>query len=141
MRMFWFGTLMDPDIRHLVLGHDIPDDMIESAELPGFTRVFVDGHIYPMIVPSPGDSVQGVLVKLITVEDVRAVMTYEGDEYQFADIDVVSVNGDTVSAKAFLAGDRQRASSVPWNLEEWRQGHKWAFIKEYFADPTQKPNE
>jgi hypothetical protein len=60
LRFFFYGTLIDADVRRLVLGRLAPDE-VEPATLSGWRRVKLAGVTYPGIVPDAKGWVEGVL--------------------------------------------------------------------------------
>ena len=52
MDYFFYGTLMDPDVRALVLSPAMRDVAVEAAVLEGYRRVFMRGRVYPVVIPA-----------------------------------------------------------------------------------------
>ena len=72
---FFYGTLIDKDVRAVVLGRAAEDVTTIEDTLPGWRRVFMAGKTYPVVVPSPGHTVDGVRVE-IPGAHVRQRLTY-----------------------------------------------------------------
>ena len=92
--LFFFGTLMDADVRALVLGPEYSDHEVRRAWLRGFRRVFMPGRTYPMLLPHPHGRVEGILVGGLSVEAVRRLSTFEGPDYHLVPLWVIGETGD-----------------------------------------------
>ncbi|MEE8559476.1 MAG: gamma-glutamylcyclotransferase family protein, partial [Alphaproteobacteria bacterium] len=78
MRYFFFGTLMDPDVRALVIGGPAPASRIEPATLAGFRRVHVAGRSYPMLISDALGRVEGCLVRGLDGRARARIGQFEG---------------------------------------------------------------
>jgi gamma-glutamylcyclotransferase (GGCT)/AIG2-like uncharacterized protein YtfP len=119
VRFFFYGTLMDADLRRQVLGREI---VIEPAVALGFRRVGVAGRGYPMLLPYGPGRVEGLLADMDD-EAVRRLTRYEGPEYRTAVIEVL-VKGGRLEASVFLCHPGIADDGRPWSLETWRRRHK-----------------
>ena len=122
MRFFFYGTLLDPDVRDAVLGR--PIGVCRPAHLDGWRCVFVDGDTYPVIVPRPGGRVEGVLTPPLDLSAVRLLRTYEGTGYVEKRLPVIEAEGPAIQALAFVPRLRDSASDRPWCLAAWQARHK-----------------
>jgi gamma-glutamylcyclotransferase (GGCT)/AIG2-like uncharacterized protein YtfP len=75
MDLFVYGTLMDPDFVRQLTGKGFA---IEPAHLPDFRRFQTPGS-YPYILPHAGDSVDGVLLRNVDENTLRAFDRYEDE--------------------------------------------------------------
>ena len=95
---FFYGTLIDPDVRAAVLGRlgdrapAIPDT------LAGWQAVGVRGRVYPVIVPASEYSLR--TVRLVSGED----------------------------AFVFTGSAVCRPDGRPWSFADWRRRHKRGFL-------------
>ncbi|KAF4214855.1 hypothetical protein CNMCM8980_008948 [Aspergillus fumigatiaffinis] len=120
--LFFYGTLMAPQILHRVI-HGRPDPepwqkgmlSFKPAILHGYRRHRVRGADYPGIVPCPSDnkdptgesgsaSVLGTVVSGLTDGDVHRLDVFEGSEYVKERVRV------RVLAESLSVGGRQEAS-------------------------------
>lgn len=129
MRYFFYGTLMDGDVRRLVLSAASRELHVEPATLQGYRRVFMAERVYPVIAPSPATSVAGVLSGDLSDEDAARLAAFESDEYDAVTLDVIVTNGDLVCARVFVAGQRAVQSVEAWDLAEWQRRHKRVFLR------------
>lgn len=94
MNFFFYGTLMDEDVRALVVGRRAPPSACRPAVLAGYRRVFRDGAAYPILVrarASEGDGVtrvDGCLVAGLSKREISRLKVFEGEEYELTDLPV-----------------------------------------------------
>jgi hypothetical protein len=129
MRFFFYGTLMDDDIRRAVLGVRAMAPA-EAATLEGWRRVKLAGVSYPVIVRARNHRVEGVLMHGLDGRGRELLQAYEGDEYAMLDVNVLA-GDDTIRAKVFVPrpGLTVRGSG-PWNLTAWQRRFKRRFLGE-----------
>jgi gamma-glutamylcyclotransferase (GGCT)/AIG2-like uncharacterized protein YtfP len=75
VRLFVYGTLREPACVERVTGRRFAG---RPATLPGWTRV-VASHGYPVIHPSPDDTVDGIVLDGIDAAALRALDAYEDE--------------------------------------------------------------
>jgi hypothetical protein len=128
MRCFFYGTLMDEDVRRAVLGVRSLAP-IEKATLKGWRRVKMAGVTYPMIVRARNHKVDGLLMHGIDAPARDLLQRYEGDEYTMLGVEVETGDGSILTAKMFVPrpGLTVRGRG-PWDLETWRRRHKRRFL-------------
>ncbi len=130
MKLFVYGTLLDPDVRRIVMQSDVPAENVEEASIHGFRRVYVPGRNWPMLLAHHGSGrVDGVLLHGLDVRAVNRLIVFEGDEYHLVPMAVIDSEGYVVRAGVFV-GDR----SVPpghhdWFLQIWIRRHKRTFLR------------
>jgi gamma-glutamylcyclotransferase (GGCT)/AIG2-like uncharacterized protein YtfP len=129
MQYFFYGTLMDADVRGLVLSPASRETHVEPATLQGYRRVFMAERVYPVIAPSPASSVAGVLSLDLNEEDAARLAAFESDEYDEATLDVIAEDGQSVAARVFVAGSKAVLSDVAWDLADWQRRHKRMFLQ------------
>ncbi len=130
MRFFFYGTLIDPEIRRLVLGRHAPR-VVEPATLRGWRRVPVPAKTYPMIVPDTAGNVDGILARGLNAAARRRLERYEDDLYAVAPVEVGLVDRKRkVLALAFFAQvSRVPCGAKTWDFAEWQRRHKRRFIQ------------
>ncbi|WP_241004192.1 gamma-glutamylcyclotransferase family protein [Magnetospirillum aberrantis] len=126
MNLFFYGTLMDSDVRQLVCGKRL--DAAEPAVAQGFRRVHVEGRHYPMMLPHASGWVEGTLVRGVDAESLHRLQVYEGWEYGLHAIKVRTASGASVMAQVFLCPPHVNAHNRDWRLEQWQLRHKRAFL-------------
>lgn len=134
MRFFFYGTLMDADVRRAVLGAAAPAT-VEPATLAGWRRVPVAGASYPMIVRAAGSRVEGVFARGLDQRARDRLIAYESDGYRMMEA-IVTLATDGKSRRAFVfVPDRRRGAAAPrkrghgaWHLASWQRRHKRRFL-------------
>lgn len=128
MRFFFYGTLIDPDVRRLVLGRHAPAE-VERAWLAGWRRVPIVGATYPAVIRDAQGSVDGVLVRGLDRAARDLLVRYEGDEYELIMVEVETDGGRHVAANLFVPrrpGFRHRRGM--WDYADWSRRHKRRFL-------------
>ena len=123
-RLFFYGTLLDPDIRRKVIGRVLPPGQLRPATLAGFRRVRAAGKWFPMLAPGlAGDTVAGVLALGLTGPELKRVVAYEGDGYGLKRVTVRLGDGTTARARVFvpLAAGGLKPSTEAWDLLDWQR--------------------
>lgn len=129
MRCFFFGTLMDADVRRLILGRDLPAGQVEPAVIERFRRVHVARRNYPMLLPHASGWVDGLLAHGLDGDAMRRLMVYEGKEYHLVPTTVADLRGHLVKAAAFLSDRSVQPDHRPWHLETWQRRYKRLFLR------------
>jgi len=117
MRLFFFGTLMDDEVRRAVVGRAIA---VAPAWASGFRRVFVAGRDYPMLLRRAGGRVDGVLTGALETAAIRRLDAYEGREYRLGPIRA-ECGGELVAAFAYFCRPGVVAGDRDWRFEDWEQ--------------------
>lgn len=125
MNLFFYGTLMDADVRELVCGEALD---VEPAIAQGFRRVFLAGKHYPMMLPHSSGWVEGTLATGLNAETVHRLQVYEGWEYNLHPLKVRTGSGQAVMAHVFLCPPQIPADMRDWRLEEWQRRYKRTFM-------------
>lgn len=127
MLLFAYGTLMDPDVRAVVLGREAGP--VTAARLSGWRRAPATGEGFPMLLPDPGGSVDGLLVGPLSDTERRRVQFFEGVRQVLATVPVVCAARGPLTALACLGAqgpDVQglTAGEGDWHLAGWQASHK-----------------
>lgn len=125
MNLFAYGTLMWPEVLESVIGRRLQGT---PATLSGFLRLRVKNEHYPVVVPSDGGQVKGVLYGGLTESEFLYLDRFEGEEY-----DRIAVQAGSVAAQAYVLSEcwRHIAEDSPWHPEQVRPKHLAAFREEY----------
>lgn len=129
MPYFFFGTLMDPDVRRVVLDRWVDPLEIRRGWIEHFRRVWSEEASYPLLVRAPGNLVEGRVLMTPTGRDARRIRHFEDDEYIETATEVRCETGHSVRARFFRATSRLRATSSPWELIDWAQIHKPGYLE------------
>lgn len=121
---FFYGTLIDADVRAAVIGRPAADAAAIEDTLSGWRRVFMAGRTYPVIIPSPAHAVPGVRV-VIPGERARQRLTYfEGPEYRIARLMLNS--GE--EADVFVGSKQSKPGVRSWDFDAWQRRDKAKFM-------------
>lgn len=127
--LFFFGTLMDPDILGLVIGRPVDARELEPAGLSGFRRVRVQGASYPMLVPDPAGLVEGRLWRGGDRRERARLDAYEGPGYRLEPVTVETRSGERVAALVYRAvPGALRPTEEPWELAAWQARFKPLYL-------------
>ena len=128
MRFFFYGTLIDPDVRRAVLGRLAPAT-VEPAILLGWRRFAAKGVTFPIARPDPKAEIDGVIARGLSAEAGRKLDAYEGPGYRRI---AVPVRLGTKTVEAFLYVDDGSGTLQPtpgaWRYEDWVRRHKRDFL-------------
>jgi len=127
VRFFFYGTLLDPDVRRQVLGRAAGALPVEDAVLTGYRRVYVRGKTYPVVVPDPASAVEGCLMRGLDRRAAERLIAFETDEYDLVERTVMTASGKTIRCRVFVAGRRAAPSVQPWDYVTWRRRHRSEF--------------
>jgi gamma-glutamylcyclotransferase (GGCT)/AIG2-like uncharacterized protein YtfP len=133
--LFVYGTLMDADVRTLVIGRPLEAEQLQPATLKHMRRVYIAGRLYPMVVPRRGASVDGLLLTGLTDEDYARLDAFEGADYGRERQSVLPLGEDGSEGEPVLAwfyrtrGMGPRPSPREWRLGDWRKREKPVFLR------------
>ncbi len=130
--LFVYGTLMDADVRRLVIGRPLETEQTQPATLKNMRRVYIAGRVYPMVVPRRGDSVEGLLLSGLSAEDYERLDDFEGGDYRRERQPVWLADApEPVNAWLYRTrGVGPQPSPRPWALEAWQAREKTQFLRE-----------
>jgi hypothetical protein len=97
MRLFLYGTLLDPDLLASVIGRAVP---LTQATLRGWRRVVLRNSHYPTLRRAR-DEVEGVLA-IVNRPALARLAAYEGQSYRLTPIVAHTAHG-TTAARAWIA--------------------------------------
>src|SRR5690606_9848568 len=78
MRFFFYGTLLDADLRRVLCGPAADRWTIASATLADHRRGRSPGRTYPFLLPAPGESVDGIVADGVDATAAAVMTLYEG---------------------------------------------------------------
>ncbi len=128
MRFFFYGTLIDPDVRRAVLGTLAPET-VEPAVLKGWRRFAAKGVTFPIARPDPKSEIEGVLARDLSAAAGRLLDAYEGDGYRRTKVEIVA-GAKTVSAILYVDDGSGTLTAAPgaWSYATWAKRDKPAFL-------------
>lgn len=133
MRYFFYGTLLDADVRRHILGDWIDRRALEPAWLGGFRRVYLRGRSYPVVIPDRREAVEGLLAQGLDRRAQINLDRFESDEYIAAIRPVRLEDGRNLPARVFLASALAFPTDRPWSITDWQRDHKRAFARRHRA--------
>jgi len=133
MRYFFYGTLMDSDVRAWILGERIGRKVLAAAILPGHRRVYLRDRSYPVVVPARGHAVEGLLAEGLDRRAVARLAAFESDEYIAANRAIRLLDGVTVLARVFVASRLAYLSEREWDVGTWQRLYKRKFARRHKA--------
>lgn len=133
--VFFYGSLRDPEMLALVLGHPVEPSRLEPAVAENHATLRLIDEDYPLLAPAPGRRAAGVLLYGLTEAELDRIRFFEEEEYALAPITVRTARGP-VEALHLGGTAKPRASSVDWDFAAWCREHRPAALeatREYMA--------
>jgi gamma-glutamylcyclotransferase (GGCT)/AIG2-like uncharacterized protein YtfP len=126
MRLFVYGTLLDPDLRALVAGRRLA---ARPAVLRGWRCRRVRGRTYPAILPDARGTVAGAVIDAVDDAAFARLVAYEGAGYRLRPVRprLGGRLGEGVEAFVFVPVVRP-AVAGSWTAPEWRRRHRRATL-------------
>ena len=136
MRYFFYGTLIDTDIRRHVMGELAPAS-VEPARLQGWRRFSLKGASFPIARADRTASIDGVLARGLGKEAGRLLDVYEGPGYGRTNVSAVDARGKAHDAVLFVEDGTVEFVVVPqpWDFDAWVRRHKKEFMAELRYQP------
>jgi Gamma-glutamyl cyclotransferase, AIG2-like len=124
MRLFFYGTMRDAEVRRAVFGERAEQLSVAPAVLPGFRPYRARDGDFPVLVRRTGARVRGQLVDGLGHADLLRLLNFEGPHYRPACHVVIDPNGRRRQAWVLLPDSPRRASAKPWRLRQWQLHRK-----------------
>lgn len=132
MNLGLYGTLLDPDVRALVLG-EAWRDAGQPALLRGWARLYVEGQVYPGIRPAAGAEIDVLILTGVGPAVLAQADAFEGDEYRRQPLPTFpngTVGGQS-EAMFYVPVAGVVLADKPWRYDgEWRTRHHARFMQE-----------
>lgn len=117
-RMFFYGSLRDAEMVGIVLGRRLSAGSLVPARATGHATRRLTGEAYPLLIPEPGVTAQGVVLTDAGPEDMRRLAFFEEAEYGLAPIIVETAQGP-LATQYFRATDKTPPTTLPWDYDHW----------------------
>jgi len=124
MRFFFYGTLMDDDVRADLLGAARHHLRVRPGVLLHHRRRAARDGYYPVLVPETHGRVAGLFVEGLTRDLVLWIAHFEGPTYEPDAVTAIDAAGRRVGAWSFVPTRRAYATDRPWFLRVWQRHHK-----------------
>jgi len=131
MCFFFYGTLLDAEVRRRVLGTPGRTVTLTAAVLDGWRRVYVRGRPYPVVTPARDHRVDGLLARNVAITAARRIRMFESDEYREVILPVKTSEGAEVMARLFVARHPSLATARSWHPDDWRRRQRAAFLESW----------
>jgi len=130
MNVFVYGTLMFDRVWSALIAKQY---CRIDAQLAGFKRVGVKGEVYPGLLKTHGDIVDGVLVLDVDDADIRVLDRFEGDFYRRSGVMVSAADGRLFQAQTYIFRDRYRymLDNAVWDVNNFSKNGMEEFLAEY----------
>ncbi len=120
-----YGTLLDAEVRRLVLGRC----QARPALLVGWERVFVAGQVYPGVRPCAGALTDILVLQGLSARALARGDAFEGAEYGRQMLPVQYKDGSSGQAMIYVPTASVRLSDRRWRYDwPWRIAHRRAFL-------------
>lgn len=129
MEFFFYGTLLDADVRALVMPHLEGSLSISAASLPGFRRVQANCGYFPVLARHANSRVEGAVVGGLDTRALLLMAHFEGDEYLPRRLPVMQ-GGVRRNLWVFMPAHGGYATARDWSLARWQRGHKRRLIRQ-----------
>jgi hypothetical protein len=125
MRLFFYGTMRDADVRRMVFGARAEDLIVRPALLFGFRTCRARGGDYPVLVRRTAARARGQLVEGLGYADLLRLFHFEGPDYLPSRQLAIDPSGRRSSAWVLLSdsahqANAHRASAKTWRLRQWQ---------------------
>ena len=125
---FFYGTLIDPDVRRLVLGVESQKLNVMPAWLPRFTVRYVLRARYPALRPKPGGRAAGIVITGLSRKQALTLDRYEGDAYRRNICMVRLADRRQIAAFVYMPLAKLQIGPRPWIFETWHARDKANFL-------------
>jgi len=124
MQWFFYGTLLDADIRRAVFPHLEGRLELTPAWLPGFRRVRAKGAHYPVLAPRTAAWVPGLVARGLDERALVRAAHFEGHEYEPRRLEVRLGRRGRTRAWLFMPRHGGFATAEPWSYGHWLRTRK-----------------
>ncbi|MGB1547299.1 MAG: gamma-glutamylcyclotransferase family protein [Alphaproteobacteria bacterium] len=125
MDVFFYGALLDPDIREIVFGDPHYQEAPAKAVLRGYRRVCVPGETYPYLLPFPKSAVEGIAFPNLNDVAMARLLHFEGNAYRLAPVTVErEAEAKPATLMAFFRAGSFPRVFRPWDFETWTRFQK-----------------
>ncbi len=128
--LFTYGTLLDPDVRRLVMGERWALPHYRPGRLTGWRRCRVRGSMYPLLVAARGHAVDGMVLEGVEAEAAARIAYFESHEYlpRLAPVRCLAT-GHAITSWVFLPSAGTPVDHRDWRYDAWVRRHKRAFLR------------
>jgi hypothetical protein len=124
MLFFFYGTLMDDEVRQALAGSRARALRVSSGILLNHRRCKARDGNYPVVTPCFGGRVPGLFVEGVDAHLALWIAHYEGPGYLPARVTARDRLGQRLRPWAFMPATRRHAAGEPWDLGLWQRHDK-----------------
>jgi hypothetical protein len=124
MLFFFYGTLMDRELRARLLGAQVQRLRVTPGALINHRRFRARDGDYPVLVPELGGRVSGVFVEGLDADTLLWVAHFEGPWYLPERVTAFDARRRRLRPWAFRPTRRDHASDEPWDFRRWQRTGK-----------------
>ncbi|MBF8269499.1 MAG: uncharacterized protein HW386_1208 [Gammaproteobacteria bacterium] len=127
LNLFAYGTLMVPEVMAAVTGKTFRH---EPATLSGYVRYRIKSQVFPAIITSGQDAVDGILYYDLNEHRLQRLDEFESEVYERREVHVHLADGDTVTADVYIVAPRHQhlLSSEPWDLGQFKEQYLQSYL-------------
>lgn len=123
---FFYGTLLDADVRTAVVGRALPE--AGEAVLEGHARVAVRGATYPAIRRDHRGAAPGAVFRGVGPREAARLSHFEGDGYEARRLPVALADGAQEQVWVFVPRPAMPLLPQPWEFESWARRHRRRYL-------------
>ncbi len=126
---FFYGTLVDGDVRTLVAGAPL---VAEPATLADHATVPVGRGVFPMIAHWQGATAPGLLCRGVALEAAARLSYFEseGVDYNARRLRLATEAGDKAEAWVYVPTARLRRGPGRWDFARWCRYEKDRYLRD-----------
>ncbi len=121
MVFFFYGTLMDRELREALLGERARELRVTPGVLMNHRRLVSRHGDYPVLVPALGGRVNGVFVEGMDATALLWISHFEGPTYLPGRAPAQDMIRQRLRPWSFLPTRRSHASDRPWDFRRWQR--------------------
>jgi nudix-type nucleoside diphosphatase (YffH/AdpP family) len=121
MALFLFGTLRHPPLLRAVLAEE-SRATTRPARLAGHAVRQAAGEVFPLLVPAPGETAEGLLLENASAEDLARLDFYEAMFGYDRQAITVDTDRGAAAADVYVPRPGRWSAGGPWDLALWAQG-------------------
>ena len=123
---------MVPEVMRVVTGNKL---VFTDGTLEGYGRYRLRGRVYPGIIKSAHESVQGRIYNGVNRYSLARLDKFEAEEYRRIRVCITGVDGRRVMAWAYVIRKRyiKFLTREAWDVEEFRNNHLKHYLQRIVA--------
>ncbi len=124
MILFFYGTLMDPDLLRELTGERAAALRLTPGHLPHYKRMRARDGDYPVLVPRIGARAPGLFVEGLDPQSLLWISHFEGPRYLPQRVMARDLAGQRLRPWVFMPVSPAHASDKSWDFKQWQRRQK-----------------